>query len=382
MRFATCSVSFALGIAVTFTAVNASAAGGVGGKGDTGGKGGPGPSSSTQSGAEGTASTPTSEVDITELQFRNKSTRNVDEAQEQRREEKPWEVAATYELHRLIRQEDVAGALKVWQLLGISGKYLITSHDTVSAFGGATEGFVADQGESGVRANDISLQYAHLFDLPEKFKLRATAGFTLPVSYYSQLASNITTPSLSVGLSRKIGDLALSATVRGAYFWDRYTSSATLGDGTTGGTSGVGSGQANTKYVAGGLLSAEYDLPFHRPLSFGLALSDTYYWYYNVGQCPLNSGGSSATGQPSAGASSCGGASVDPQFGSGQPMQQSYGGEIFARYVMPDLAGVKSDLTVALGNSNPNFVLHDGIVHPYLLYRDTAEVYVALGGRY
>jgi hypothetical protein len=382
MRFATSSVSVGLGIAVLLAAAGASAAGGVGGKGDTGGKGGIGPDTSTKSGAEGTASTPGSEVDITEVQFRNKSTLNPDEATEKRREEKPWEVAATYELHRLIRQEDVAGALKVWQLLGVSAKYSFTAHDTVSAFGGATEGFIADQTETGVRANDISLQYAHVFDLPEKFKLRAAAGATLPISYYSQLASNITTPSISVGLSRKFGDLALSATVRGAYFWDKYSSSASLGDAAAGNTSGVGSGQANTKYVLGGLLSAEYDLPFHRPLSFGLALSATDYWYYNVGQCPLDANVGAATGMPNAGPSSCPGGTVDTTFGTGQPMQQSYGGEIFARYVMPELMGFKSDLTVAFGNSNPNFVLHDGIVHPYLFYRDTAEVYVALGGRY
>jgi hypothetical protein len=301
-------------------------------------------------------------VDITEVQFRNKSTLNPDETTERRREEKPWEVAATYELHRLFRQEDVAGAPKVWQLLGVSAKYSFTAHDTVSAFGGASQGFIADQGESGVRANDISLQYAHVFDLPQKFRLRATAGATLPVSYYSQLASNYTTPSISVGLSRKFGDLAVSATVRGAYFWDKYKESDSLG------TSTVGGGQPNTKYVAGALLSAEYDVPLHRPLSFGLALSDTYYWYYDVGQCPLNS--------------PCYGATVDSQFGTGQPMQQSYGGEIFARYVLPELSGIKSDFTLAVGNSNPNFVLHDGIVHPYLLYRDTAEVYLALGGRY
>jgi hypothetical protein len=68
--------------------------------------------------------------------------------------------------------------------------------------------------------------------------------------------------------------------------------------------------------------------------------------------------------------------------GTGQPIQQSYGGEIFARYLLPEVAGFRSDLTVALGNPNPNFVLHDGVQHLYPFYRDTAEFYVALGGRY
>ncbi len=368
-------VSLAFGFAGVLVATTAAAAGGVGGKGDTGGKGGNGPESSTQAGAEGTASS-TSAVDLTEVQYRDKSTQSPDEVNRAHVEEKPWEVAATYELHRLIRQEDVAGALKVFQLLGVSARYSLTSHDNVSIFGGATEGFIADQGETGVRANDISLQYAHVFDLPAKFKLRAALGATLPISYYSQLASNITTPSVSVGLTRKFGDLAVSATVRGAYFIDQYTVSSSL-NGTGADTAG---GTPNTKFVTGGLLSAEYDMPFHRPLSVGLALSDSYYWYYNVGQCPVNIGGQSAFGTNSA--TACPGGAVDATYGTGEPWQQSYGGELFVRYVMPELAGFKSDLTVALGNSTPNFVLHDGIVHPYLLYRDTAEVYIALGGRY
>jgi hypothetical protein len=67
-------------------------------------------------------------------------------------------------------------------------------------------------------------------------------------------------------------------------------------------------------------------------------------------------------------------------------MQQSYGGEIFVRYVMPEVSGFKSDFTLALAQGDPSLgypsVLHDGVVHPYLLYRDTAEVYFALEGRY
>jgi hypothetical protein len=357
-----------VGIAAVLAASTASlVAAAAPSKGDTGGKGGPGPENSTQSGAEGTASTPVTSVDTTEIQYRNRSTQNPDEAAARAYQEKPWEVAATYELHRLFIQEDLngAGSQKVFQLLGVSAKYLLTPNDAITLFGGATEGYLADPTESGVRAQDLSLQYAHVFTLPEKFKLRAAGSVTAPISYFSQLASNITTPSISVGLSRRFGDLSVSATVRGAYFWDRYTTPESLNANNNGPTGG----DPNTKYVLGGLLSAEYNLPFHRPLSFGIAASDTYYWYYDVGQCPANSG--NPTCQPV----------KDPQF-SNQPWQQSYGGEIYGRYALPDLAGFRSDLTVAVGNSNPNFVLHDGIVHPYLLFRDTAEVYFALAGRY
>jgi hypothetical protein len=355
MRF----VTLGFGIATVLVAATASAAPS---KGDTGGKGGNGPDSSLKSGAEGSASEP-SAVDITEVQYRNKSTQNPDEVMQKRQVEKPWEVSASYELHRLIRQEDVSGAPKLFQLIGISGRYSLTENDIVSIFGGASEGFIADPQESGVRANDISLQYAHTFALPQKFRLRASVGATVPISYYSQLASNITTPSLSVGLSRKFGDLSVSAMIRGAYYIDRYRTAAALGS-----SSSDPGGATNSRAVASALLSAEYMMPFHRPLSVGVAVSDAYYWYYSPGTPPA--------GTPSYGVVS------DQYFGETQPMQQSYGGELFARYVMPDLAGIKSDFTVAIGNSSPNFVLHDGIVHPYLLYRDTAEVYFALGGRY
>ena len=53
---------------------------------------------------------------------------------------------------------------------------------------------------------------------------------------------------------------------------------------------------------------------------------------------------------------------------------------------MPDLSGFKSDLSIALANGDPSLgypsVLNDGIVHPYLLYYNSAEVYAALSGRY
>jgi hypothetical protein len=370
MKRSALGFGFAFGAAALLASA---AAGAAPTKGDTGGKGGTGPDSSTKSGAEGTASTP-SEVDTSQLQFRSRSGVSPDEVSGAGRVEKPWDVSATYELHRLIRQEDVAGATRLFQLLGVTGRYMITSHDTISLFGGVTQGFLADNGETGVRANDVSLQYAHVFDLPVQLRLRVAAGSTIPISYFSQLAANYSTPFLSLGLSRRFGDLSLSASIRGAYFIDGERESAPMADA----SQGTGGGDPNTRFVLGEMVSAEYDMPFHRPLSVGLTVANSDYWYYNPqGLCPSGGGIIAATG----GAGACP-ATQDPQFGSSQPMQQSYGGELFVRYVMPDVAGIKSDFTVAFGNSTPNFVLHDGVVHPYLLYRDTAEVYFALSGRY
>jgi hypothetical protein len=82
----------------------------------------------------------------------------------------------------------------------------------------------------------------------------------------------------------------------------------------------------------------------------------------------------------------CYGATPDPQFGTSQPVQQSYGGDVFVRYVLPDLSGFRSDIALTLANGDPTLgypsVLNDGIQHPYLLYYDTAEVYLALEGEY
>jgi hypothetical protein len=297
-------------------------------------------------------------------------------------EEKPWEVGATFETHRLLRQDynpDGVGAVKVFNVLFAVAKYNITDKDTVLASGGGYQFFLADNGETGFRASDISLAYSHVFLLPEKFRLRTSAGATIPISYDSQLASNITSPSLSLAVSRKFGDLAIEARISTRYFWDRYTTASALGS-----SGSTASGATNPKYSAGGAISAEYDMPFYRPLSAGIALTDSYVWFYNVGQCPGGAGAQGAFGNAGPDPTACQ-TTTNPQT-DGQPFLQSYGGELFVRYVMPDLGGFKSDLTIALANGDPSLgypsVLHDGIVHPYFLYWNSAEVYAALSGRY
>ena len=75
-------IAHAFGIALGAAALlTTAAAGAAPSKGDTGGKGGTGPETSTQSGAEGTASTPATEVDTSQLQFRSRSGANPDEAE-------------------------------------------------------------------------------------------------------------------------------------------------------------------------------------------------------------------------------------------------------------------------------------------------------------
>jgi hypothetical protein len=367
-------ITVGLGIAALLATSVAAAApqgGGAGQKGDTGGKGGLGPENSTQAGAQGQSEQGgTVDTSLTQL---GKSGQNPDTTGHKVQEEKPWEVFGGFETHHLLMQNflTTSAELKTFNVYSLGGRYSVTPDDIVSLGGGAVQYLQADPGEPGWRAFDLSLAYTHRFQLPEKFNLATTGSLTAPISYNSQLASNITTPSIGVTLSRKFGDLFVALNLRGSYFWDKYTSQNSLGAGQSGSAAGQGAGQPNTKWAAGGALTAEYTMPFHRPWSIGALVSDSYVWFYDVGQPPLQSNFPGATTYPTT---------------DGQPFQQSYGGEIFTRYILPDIQGFKSDILLALANGDPALgypsMLHDGVVHPYLLYYNTAEVYVAISGRY
>lgn len=352
MRFS----SIGIGLAALLVAGSASAAGGVGGKGDTGGKGGAGPSGATGAGQGDVGPTVVSDSQ------RGGTGLSPDRIEDAKKDVKPWEIGASWETHRLIRQEDLngAGSSKVFNLVFFSARYDITDKDRVSVSWGLFQRFLADDGETGFRGTDITLAYTRLVPLPEKLTLRITPSTTIPVSFYSQKASNITSPGLSLTLSRKFGDLNIDARLSAGAFIDHYASAE--------------GGSPNAKYRAGGSLTAEYSMPFHRALSLGAAINDGYYWYYN----PQNSGCQASVACQQ-------GFVQDPQF-SGQTMQQTYGGEIFVRYLLPSIMGFKSDATVAVANGDPSLgyasALHDGVVHPYLAYRQTAEVYGALSLRY
>ena len=287
-------------------------------------------------------------------------------------------MGATFETHRLIRQDynlEGLGALKVFNVLFAVASYSFTERDSVALSGGGYQYFLADSGETGFRASDLSLAYTHVFILPEKFRLRTSVGATIPISFDSQLASNITSPSASVAISRKFGDLALEARIVGRYFWDRYTSQNSIGASADASDReqrrrsaerGVHGRRRHQRRVRPSVLPAH--LPGHRAAT---VLFYNGMPYMVSGSAPADTTFYGATSNPTT---------------DGQPWQQNYGGEVFVRYVMPDLSGFKSDLTIALANGDPSLgypsVLHDGIVHPYLLYYNSAEVYAALSARY
>ncbi len=368
-------ITMGLGIAALLVTSVASAAGagagsGAGQKGDTGGKGGVGPEGSTAAGAGGSAeqggNTDTSLVQL------SKSGVNPDTTTNKAQKEKPWEIGGGFETHHLLEGNflTTSADVKTINIYSLYGRYNLTSDDTISLGGGASQALQADPGETGFRLFDLTLAYTHRFALPEKFNLATSASLTAPISYYSQLASNITTPGVGVVLSRRFGDLFVAFNIRGSVFLDRYTSAdSTTNSSAPGGTTGTE--QTNPKAALGGALTAEYTMPFHRPWSIGAAVTDSYIWYYQVGAPPADTAFPGATSNPTT---------------DGQPMQQSYSGEIFTRYILPDLQGFKSDITLALANGDPTTgnlsVLHDGVVHPYVLFYNSAEVYVALTGRY
>ena len=111
-------------------------------------------------------------------------------------------------------------------------------------------------------------------------------------------------------------------------------------------------------------------MPFHTPLSVGLDGYTSYTWYLAA-----NSG--LPSGAPG---------TVTDSLYSTQPIQQRYGGEIYVGYELPDVAGIKTDLHLALAQGDPalgyNSALHEGVQHTYFYWRESSEVYASLLARF
>ena len=318
------------------------------------------PAGTTPGGGPGsTEDTSDTQLFVTGLQPANPNV--IEEAATKKR---PWGVDATWETHRLLYTEDLegAGANKVLNAFYVGVHYDLTPRDRISASWGIYDSLLADSGETGMRGDDIGISYTRFVNLPYKLKFRGTLGFSIPISYFSQLASNITTLRATLGLSRTFGDLTVDVRASGTSFIDRYAESGTDADG---------GGQPNTKWAVGLNASAEYRMPFHHPLSLGISGGTSYRWFYDVGSAPMNS--------------TFYGATADAVYTS-QPILQSYYGEVYARYVLPPVAGFRTDLTIALANGDPTIggvsVLHSGVSEAYFAWRQTAEVYGALAVRY
>ena len=302
---------------------------------------------------------------------------------------KRWDVGVGFEYHHMLAPEDVTTTVnKNVDYWGLSARYDITPYDRISASGAVYQYFLSDQTERGARLDDLLLAYTRRIPLPAAFTLYVSPGYVIPLSFGSQLAGSYGEPRLQVELSRLFfGSLSLSARLRGSvYLFKASTGGCGFTDAGLGGfgncVDSMGAANPNPKGGFAGRLTADFSMPFHPPLSIGISAYDSYLWYYgvaNAGTSPGSDGGQSAFGMTAA----------DPAVMPGsQPMQQFYGYEIYARYFLPNLAGLKLDASFTfapLGDATLGWtsVLHGtGVPHVYGYYRQTAEVYLALNAHY
>jgi hypothetical protein len=278
-------------------------------------------------------------------------------------DQKPWEVEAAVEGHHLWRQNDLSGAAQDKNLLFYSflGRYQFTKFDQVQAYFGFYERFLADPNETGLRLDDMFLSYWRLIPLPEEVELRLNARVGIPTSFLSQKASLIAAPSIGARITRVfIEDLVVNLRVRGTYNWYKYSTAE--------------GGNANQSFSFSVSADAEYQMPFYHPLSAGAELYNAYHWYYGI-----PNQGPALGSNPGFANNMFPGAIQDPTFGTAQPIQQTYGGDIFVRYTFPEWNGLRTDFEVAVAEGDPTLGydnrLHDGASHVYLGFRRSAEVF-------
>jgi hypothetical protein len=289
---------------------------------------------------------------------------DADKADEGQGPPKKWEVGAAAQTHRLLRQEDLnnlgaVGRNKNLLYYYVYGSYDFTPKDSVTIQYGLYQRFLADGGETGFRSDDVVGTYARSFDLPAKINMNLSGSLSIPTSWYAQRASIITEPRLGASFDRAFGDLNIGFRTYFTYTIARYK---TLDNGAS----------ANNKFSWSQWLDFEYTMPFHRNLSAGVMFFNGYVWLYDVGH-DVNTPNQQYYGAVAD-------ASID------QPMQQSYGGHIYGRYSLPALAGVKTSVTLGLGQGSPvmgyTSINHDGVRQVYGFWRQTSQVWLGLAARY
>ena len=299
-------------------------------------------------------------------------TRTADRVAPDEAAPKTWEVGASYEYHRLLASQGT-DAIKGLSYIGFYGRWDVTKYDRLTLRGGAYQSSVIDTGDSPMRFDDLSLAYTRRFPLVSDINLRLTGAIAAPTSYASQRATMIISPRLALSIDRKFGRyFTLDARVSGSGYIVRcategsYDCMAASGD--------PGGAMPNAKAVAGATLSADLAMPFHDALSIGASGYTGYIWFYSAsGGVPVMSGLPKDVLPPA-------------NSNATQPVQQSWGAEVYIRYAFPSLGGFKTDVSFALANGDPTkgygSVLHDGVQHIALGFRQTAEVYGVVGARY
>jgi hypothetical protein len=276
---------------------------------------------------------------------------------------KIWEVGLSAEYHRLFIQNDLEGAAANKNLLVYAASVELdpTPNDRIKVRGFVYERFLADPGETGVRADDIILSYTRYQSLPWDMTLKPGAWVTAPTAFTSQKASSITSPRVYVSLNKTFGKfLSVEPRASADYYFVRYGS---YDQGAT----------PNTKAGARVGLNVEAEMPFHRQLAIGADVGTSYYWYY---QPTATTPGPVVGGCPG---------------GNCEPVQQTYGGEVYARYDFSKYRPKKAtdfhwDFTLSAANGDPSIgyasAIHDGSLAVYWGFRTNAEVYGVLAARY
>jgi hypothetical protein len=303
--------------------------------------------------------------------------------------DKSWEIGASAEYHHtgLDGGSIDNGQLRNLMVYGLTARWDASPYDRLSVGWGIYETFLIDNGDSAARADDITFRYTRRIPLPAQTTLRLSASFTAPVSYGSQLAGLYTAPKLSIQADKRFGKFfSLDARVTGGVFIVKSASGGSAYNGSGGSgftTAGFGNNGGGANPDPKGTMSlgltADLAMPFHDPLSIGLSLYDAYTWFYDV-----SNGGGCPAGTPS---TVCMYGTV--MQSTSQPVQQTWAGEVYIRYALPNLGGFKSDIAFAFApNGDPATgfasVTHGtGIPQVYPFYsRQNAEVYVSVSGRY
>ncbi len=278
-------------------------------------------------------------------------------------EARPWSVVVGAETHALLWQNNLGGAAenKLFNYYFFDGHVDIGRYNRLSLFTGVYERFLGDATEPGVRMDDTSIRLARLIPLSSNILMTARFSLGLPTSWEAQLMSLYVEPTVSLGVEARFFNdlLTVEGVAFSSYFVVKYNTYA--------------GGSPNPQARVGFLLNAELAMPFQHALSIGAELFVAYYWYYTPGNA-----GSPTMFIPQA--------SADPQYGTTQPIQQVYGGEVYARYTFPPLGGVHVDLRAALAQGDTTLgytsFIHDGVGQLYLGYFENSEVYGALTLRY
>ena len=295
--------------------------------------------------------------------------------------ERRWQISLGVEYHHLLESDyapglPVGGAPDTGNALNrnaivydASAIWDITPADRLWAEWGFVQRFIRNSGEGicpGSGPDDGIVAYRRTVRLRRGFVLRVQPRVDIGLSCESvRYQSLIAAPRLGASLEKEFGPLFVSFETHGYYYWEKYTSY------TAPGGDDLGGGAPTPLASWHGVLRVSSVMPFYRRLSVGALATAAVTWYHQVG-------GATPGGQ---------GTVTDPLVGD-QPYQNSYGGEIYVRLVLPPVNHVYGDLLIAYADGDPTVTGYQSLLHDNgrasfnLFYRNVSEVYTALTFHY